>query len=246
MGELRNIRSLSIVIILMATNLSAQSLSNFLGTWTGIESLDSPTNSYENRNISITIMEGGDRDGFLIYNSSSDFLFNDDLDWAYHYFGLDKNTNELIFLRRFITPIGLLGNQELRYDILEWNENSFLAEYTSDNGNTFHQLRMNLNTLDVDDLHPVKISLHQNYPNPFNPSTTISVDIEMGKSGTLIIYNLTGQSVKTLYQGNFNAGLSKFQWNGRDKQGKPVSTGTYIYRLVIDGFSQSQKMVLLK
>ena len=63
----------------------------------------------------------------------------------------------------------------LRYDILEWNENSFLAEYTSDNGDTFHQLRMNLNTLDVDDLHPVKISLHQNYPNPFNPSTTISV-----------------------------------------------------------------------
>jgi flagellar hook assembly protein FlgD len=68
----------------------------------------------------------------------------------------------------------------------------------------------------------------------------------MGKSGTLIIYNLTGQSVKTLYQGNFNAGLSKFQWNGRDQLGKPVSTGTYIYRLVIDGFSQSQKMVLLK
>ena len=164
----------------MATNLSAQGLGNFLGSWIGIETLNSPTNSYENRNIAINFTEGGERDGYLIFNSSSEFMYNDDLDWAYHYFGLDKNTNELIFLRRFITPIGIIGNQELRYTILEWDIDSFLAEYESDNGDTYHQIRMSLNVLDVDDYQPVTFLLHQNYPNPFNPSTTISFVISSG------------------------------------------------------------------
>ena len=230
----------------MAANISAQSLGNFLGTWTGIESLDSPTNSYENRNISITIMEGGDRDGFLIYNSSSDFLFNDDLDWAYHYFGLDKNTNELIFLRRFITPIGLLGNQELRYDILEWNENSFLAEYTSDNGETFHQLRMNLNTLDVDDLHPVKISLHQNYPNPFNPLTQIKYSTPKGGLVELVVYDVLGREVRRLINTKLQAGNHIAVWDGKNHFGEHVGTGMYFYRLKAGTFLKTRKMILLK
>ena len=246
MGKLRNITSIIFVIILMATNLSAQGLGNFLGSWIGIETLNSPSNSYENRNIAINFTEGGERDGYLIFTSSSEFMYNDDLDWAYHYFGLDKNTNELIFLRRFITPIGIIGNQELRYTILEWDIDSFLAEYQSDNGDTYHQIRMSLNVLDVDDYQPVTFLLHQNYPNPFNPSTTISFDIDLEASGSLIIFNINGQIIKILHQGNFNTGLAQFHWNGHDQKGNPVSAGTYIYRLVVDGFCQSHKMVLLK
>ena len=246
MGKLRNITSISFVIILMTTSLSAQGLENFLGPWIGIETLNSPTNSYENRNIAINISEGGERVGYLIYNSSSEFMYNDDLEWAYHYFGLDKNTNELIFLRRFITPIGIIGNQELRYTILEWDLDYFLAEYQSNDGDTYHQIRMNLNVLNVDDFQPATFSLQQNYPNPFNPSTTISFDIDLEKAESLIIYNINGQIVKILHQGIFNTGLAQFHWNGHDQQGNPVSAGTYIYRLVVDGFSQSHKMVLLK
>ena len=82
----------------MTTSLTAQGIGDYIGSWEGTETLESPTYSYDNRNIAINIMEGGNRVGFLIFNSSSDFLFNEDLDWAYHYFGFDKDNNEIIFI----------------------------------------------------------------------------------------------------------------------------------------------------
>ena len=92
-----------------------QGQSDFLGQWTGQEDLNSEAMNYENRNISIVISEGGIREGFYIFQSSCDFLFNEDLDWAFHYFGFDKENNKIIFLRRFITPVGILGYEELVY-----------------------------------------------------------------------------------------------------------------------------------
>ena len=91
-----------------------------------------------------------------------------------------------------------------------------------------------------------QIDIFENYPNPFNPSTTISVELDNGNSGTIVIYNVNGQVVKTLHNGYINPGLTSFQWDGNDQAGLSVSGGTYIYRLLIDGYTQSQKMVLLK
>ena len=70
-----NLKSLSLCICLI-TSLYGQTQDNFLGHWTGDENLDSPTFSYENRNISIVVSEGGDREGFYIYSSSCDFVKN--------------------------------------------------------------------------------------------------------------------------------------------------------------------------
>ena len=118
--------SLFSLLTLFAT-ANGQGLSNFLGHWTGLELLDSPSLTYDNRNISLIVSEGGDRDGFHIYTSSCDFLYNEDLDWAYHYFGFDKEYTQVIFLRRFITPLGVIGYEELVYDLTEWSDESFLS-----------------------------------------------------------------------------------------------------------------------
>ena len=99
---LRNVftkcKSVVIAVSLTAWGLNAQTLSDFIGDWTGVEYLQSPTTSYENKSISIQISQGGDRENYLIYTSSSDFIYNQNLDWAYHYVGIDKLTNQLIFL----------------------------------------------------------------------------------------------------------------------------------------------------
>jgi len=236
-----------VTILFMASCLNGQGLVNFLGHWTGIEALDSPSLSYDNRNISIQVMEGGERDGFYIYSSSSDFLYNETLSWAYHYFGFDKETTQIIFLRRFITPLGVLGYEEMLYDLTEWTTESFVADHTSDDGATYHQIRMDLNLLHLFELTPKRVNLSQNYPNPFNPSTTIDVIMEENSQGSLIIYNINGQEVQTLHKGEFSSGITQFLWNGRDNLGRPVSGGTYIYRLMVGGSAgQSQKMILLK
>ncbi|HIC37803.1 MAG TPA: hypothetical protein EYO80_08995, partial [Candidatus Marinimicrobia bacterium] len=109
------IKSAVIAVSLTTWGLNAQTLTDFIGDWTGVENLHSTTTSYENKSISILISEGGDRENFLIYTSTSDFIYDQSLDWAYHYVGYDKMTNQLIFLRRWITPIGTIGFEEFLY-----------------------------------------------------------------------------------------------------------------------------------
>ena len=79
--------------------------------------------------------------------------------------------------------------------------------------------------------HANSFHCSQNFPNPFNPSTTISVEIDNEVVGSLVIYNITGQVVKVIHQGTFSSGISHFHLKGNDVMGKPVSGGTYFYRL---------------
>jgi len=90
-----------------------------------------------------------------------------------------------------------------------------------------------------------------NYPNPFNPTTTISFNLntETTENAELIIYNLKGQKIK-----NFDVILSGVEgespsiiWDGTDQIDKPVSSGIYYYKLVVDNkIIETKKMMLMK
>ncbi len=84
-------------------------------------------------------------------------------------------------------------------------------------------------------------------PNPFNPSTTIYFQVPESAEGSLVIYNLAGQVVKTLIRGRtLKAGIHQVFWEGRDEQGRPVGAGVYLYRLTAGDKSLTQKMTLLR
>jgi 3-phytase len=93
---------------------------------------------------------------------------------------------------------------------------------------------------------PSRIELEQNYPNPFNPSTTISYHLTNSTEGTLAIYNLRGELVRTLAAGALAAGSHRVVWNGVDENGQAVASGIYIYRLQADGVVASRKLVFTK
>lgn len=86
------------------------------------------------------------------------------------------------------------------------------------------------------------------HPNPFNPSTTVEYSIRRAGHVSLRVYNVAGQLVATLVDEAQNPGLGlrSATWDGRDDQGRPVSSGIYFCSLVADGFSSTTKMVLLK
>jgi hypothetical protein len=93
---------------------------------------------------------------------------------------------------------------------------------------------------------PKHYKLDQNYPNPFNPNTRISYQLPNTGKVSLVIYNVLGQKVRTLFEGNANAGTHYHVWNGRDNFGSKVATGVYFYKLEAEGFTAIKKMVLVK
>lgn len=88
---------------------------------------------------------------------------------------------------------------------------------------------------------PKQYQLAQNLPNPFNPSTIIRFDLPQQERVHLAIYNLRGELVATLVDGNLNAGAHAFTFDARG-----LATGVYFYRVTTERFSATKKMLLAK
>jgi len=93
-------------------------------------------------------------------------------------------------------------------------------------------------------------NLFQNYPNPFNPATTIKFYVPHNKfinsstqHVTLKLYNLLGQEVATLFEGEKEAGEYSFVFFSDNYQ---LSSGVYLYKLDIGNLSKTKHMVLIK
>ncbi|MEO1021899.1 MAG: T9SS type A sorting domain-containing protein [Bacteroidota bacterium] len=83
--------------------------------------------------------------------------------------------------------------------------------------------------------------LDQNYPNPFNPSTTIRYDVKEAGVVTLTLYNVLGQTVQVLVNERQNTGAYTVQFNASS-----LASGFYFYRLEVNNFVSTRKMMLIK
>ncbi len=102
---------------------------------------------------------------------------------------------------------------------------------------------------DVDDeigVLPHAFALNQNYPNPFNPSTVISFELPKSGRAALNVFNVLGQKVATLQEGELAAGAHEVHWNACDESGHQVASGVYFYQLETDEYSDVKKMVLTR
>jgi hypothetical protein len=88
---------------------------------------------------------------------------------------------------------------------------------------------------------PLKYELGQNFPNPFNPTTKINYSIQEKGYVTLKIFNLLGQEVATVFEGERSAGNYTATFSGKE-----FSSGVYFYRLQAGNFSSTKKLVLMK
>ncbi len=92
---------------------------------------------------------------------------------------------------------------------------------------------------------PARLHLGQNYPNPFNPSTIIPYQLPAATRVRLEVFNILGQRVATLVDGERPAGFHTAAWNATDASGRGVGSGVYLYRLLGGGERLTRSMVLL-
>ena len=92
---------------------------------------------------------------------------------------------------------------------------------------------------------PQQFALGPNYPNPFNPSTIIPYQLAVSSQVRLEVFNLLGQHLATLVDGERAAGFHTATWNATDGAGRAVGAGVYIYRMTVGVESQTGRMVLV-
>ncbi len=103
------------------------------------------------------------------------------------------------------------------------------------------------NEIELGDFLPTEYSVAQNYPNPFNPSTTISFAIPADNYVSLKVYNLLGQEVASIVDGNLAAGSYEYSFDASQ-----LASGMYLYVLNSGAnknsseFTSVNKMMLMK
>ncbi len=88
---------------------------------------------------------------------------------------------------------------------------------------------------------PDSYSLGQNYPNPFNPYTVISFQLSVVSDVILKVYDVMGREVRTLVNGNMQAGTYEVSFDGSG-----LNSGVYFYKISAGNYSETKRMILMK
>ncbi|MFA6467766.1 MAG: T9SS type A sorting domain-containing protein [Bacteroidota bacterium] len=91
------------------------------------------------------------------------------------------------------------------------------------------------------DMQPEQFGLEQNFPNPFNPSTRISYSLGEASHVDLKVYDLLGNEVAALVNGQKEAGVHIASFDGKN-----LSSGMYFYTLRTKNFTETKRMMLIK
>jgi hypothetical protein len=86
-----------------------------------------------------------------------------------------------------------------------------------------------------------EFKLYQNYPNPFNPSTSIKYTVPFTQFVTLKIYDVIGNEIATLVNGEKPAGNYEVKFDASH-----LISGVYFYKLQAGYYLSTKKMILLR
>lgn len=140
-----------------------------------------------------------------------------------------------------------LYNRALSDAEVQQHYNGTFAKITLQDGNQ-------ASTMDISEAIPTSFALLQNHPNPFNPETIIQYSLPVESFVSLKIFDLLGREVRTLREDHQSIGFYSVRWDGKDKSGKKVASGMYIYKIFASGnstegertFTSTKKMIVTK
>jgi len=89
--------------------------------------------------------------------------------------------------------------------------------------------------------YPSAFSVTPAYPNPFNPVTNINLSLNTDADVSVKIYNMMGQLIDIIADGQMSNGSYSFSWDATD-----VSSGLYFIKTTVGSDVKQQKVMLLK
>lgn len=93
---------------------------------------------------------------------------------------------------------------------------------------------------------PRQFSIRGPFPNPFNAATRIEFNTATDGPVIMDIYNVLGQKVATLVDEPMQAGAHSTVWDGRDSDGRHISSGMYIAQISSPDGMKTLRMTLVK
>ena len=169
----------------------------------------------------------------------------------------------------------LLNIDDSRLRICYWNDSSEVWQLFGDGGQVVDTVKKEITVIGIDaEFHkysrftltlttgPSLLSQteqgpqsykikHTAYPNPFNSQVSIKFNVPQSnqlklQKVTLNIFNVSGQKVKTLWQGQLLPGQYRFFWDGTNERHQAISSGPYFYRLNIGQRQTVGKILLIR
>ena len=92
---------------------------------------------------------------------------------------------------------------------------------------------------------PGRLTLLGNYPNPFNPKTTLSFEAPQAGKASIEVLDIHGRSIDN-FEVMAQAGRNEIPFLAQDREGRSLSSGVYLYRVVVGAESAEGKLTLLK
>ena len=93
---------------------------------------------------------------------------------------------------------------------------------------------------------PSRLAIYENYPNPFTHTTLVPFDLPEAGPMTLTVYDVLGQRVRVLAEGERAAGPHSATWDGRDASGQAVASGVYVCTLRAAGTVVTRKLLVVR
>ena len=159
------------------------------------------------------------------------------------------------------SSIMLLDNNSICADVITvQNGSSFTAEYYGNvligNCTTVltpgggGNITLPVEITDIESL-PTQFTIEPAFPNPFNPSTTMKYGIPIDSEVTILIYDIMGRKLASLFKDVQQAGWYEIIWNGALYNGEIAPTGVYVIKLIsINGITgqeiRTSKISLVK
>lgn len=93
---------------------------------------------------------------------------------------------------------------------------------------------------------PAAYQLGEAYPNPFNGRTVIQFSLLQAGRVQVEVYNLMGQKIRTLISETREAGNHLVSWDGKNDFNQQLGSGVYLYKITVNDFQASKRILYLK